>query len=381
MQLVFVHGVATRSTQPYVNEVARRDQLFKEVAFPGVLKDKVENPAWGDLVGKPAWNGESLPKPKSPGETETFSLGKALGMGSAAAAGTANLLADLAKRDLPAAVDALIAAYVEKAENLGRVLTPEELKLFKAATAYLASNPDNGWVNVIMTDEGFAYELQKRFPAGESFGLANKLKEAATRVADRARNHAANALTAAFRDDLNPAVAKFLGDVFVYLKDGELRTKIRACVADALTRAYAIAQAKSEPLIVMGHSMGGVILVDLLSDPNAAGIDDVVVDLLVTVGSQPGFFEEHKLFAASDHSVGAGKPASTAARPAKAKDWWSVYDPVDILSFRCEQIFDGVEDFDFSSGVGLLDAHTAYFKRPKFFERLSSRVTAAGLMR
>jgi hypothetical protein len=167
-----------------------------------------------------------------------------------------------------------------------------------------------------------------------------------------------------------------VGDVFLYLREGERRAAIRARVADALTQAHARAKAGNGPLIVLGHSMGGVILYDMLTDPAGAGLSaNFKADVLMTVGSQPGFFEELKLFAASDLQVGSDKPRKLAAKPA-ADHWWNVYDPVDILSFRCAPIFDGAEDFVFSSVTGLIDAHTSYFTRPRFHARLKERLAA-----
>jgi hypothetical protein len=60
--------------------------------------------------------------------------------------------------------------------------------------------------------------------------------------------------------------------------------------------------------------------------------------------------------------------------------WWNVYDPVDLLSFRCEPIFQDVRDFEFSSATGLIDAHTSYFKRPRFYARLRQRLKAVGIV-
>jgi hypothetical protein len=382
MKLVFVHGVATRSTSSYKSEIARRNQLFKEVAFPNLVSGEIENPAWGDLVGAPAWGGASLPQKADNDQTKTFSVGMGLGLNTATVVtGDTRTLPDLASKDLDAAVDALLAAFLERAESESRPLNDEELDFFAAATDYLATNPDSSWVTQQMTDSGFASALQMKLSAYRTFGIVNKLGDAAKRVGDRARNWTASALTDGFRDELNPAVAKFLGDVFIYLKDGNKRAEIRANVADALMRAHA-ERRPDEPLIVIGHSMGGVILVDMLSDTNNTGLSDSFsADLLVTVGSQPGFFEEHKLFAISDHSIGKELAKTLAPLPKRAARWWNVYDPVDILSFRCQSIFEKVEDYKFSSAVGLLDAHTAYFKRPKFYERLRARANDEGLLR
>ena len=83
-----------------------------------------------------------------------------------------------------------------------------------------------------------------------AFGITSVIGDAVSAVTDRVRNAA------------SPAIGLFLGDVFVYLKDGDARQKIRTEVGKALTKAHADAKAGKGPLILVGHSMGGVILVD-----------------------------------------------------------------------------------------------------------------------
>jgi hypothetical protein len=273
----------------------------------------------------------------------------------------------------------LYVALIEQAENDGRKLKAEEYAEFLAAAQYAETNPQPIWVKADMEDDEFIDELRKAIGSGRpaSYGLVDdNLKKAASLLVDRGRNLISGGLVNIFREDLNPRIAKFVGDVLVYLKEGERRTAIRARVAKALTKALTKAKAGNGPLVVLGHSMGGVILYDMLTDPAGAGLSaGFKADVLLTVGSQPGFFEELKLFAASDPEVGARKNRHLAAKPA-AEHWWNVYDPVDILSFRCAGIFDGVEDFVFSSATGLIDAHSSYFSRPRFHARLKERLAA-----
>ena len=98
------------------------------------------------------------------------------------------------------------------------------------------------------------------------------------------------------------------------------------------------------------------------------------VDLFVSVGSQPALFQEMSLFGAAVAAPGK------ASKPNAVAHWWNVYDPVDLLSFRCEPVFAGVEDFEFSSAAGLIDAHGSYFKRPIFYARLYERLHQIGAM-
>ena len=72
----------------------------------------------------------------------------------------------------------------------------------------------------------------------------------------------------------------FTRDVLWYLAHGEF---IRGEIAPAARAAVG-----NEPLVVLGHSLGGIAAVDLLSDPQTMNGDwRLSIDLLVTVGS-PG---------------------------------------------------------------------------------------------
>ena len=115
------------------------------------------------------------------------------------------------------------------------------------------------------TDDEVVFELEKGLRG--SFGLKSIIRDAVSVVADRLRKTVSTVAFDAVRDHLRPGIAFFLGDVFVYLKRGNLRDQIRTRVVDAVAKAHAEAKAKNEPLVIIGHSLGGVILYDLLSDP------------------------------------------------------------------------------------------------------------------
>ena len=274
----------------------------------------------------------------------------------------------------------LFAAAVEKANSDGVVLDARQISEFKAATKMLTNEAgaDGQPLKPFSTDNDDAAidALRGAMGSEKAFGFGDYLRDAATTVAGKARNLTSTGLVDLFRDNLNPSVGRFLGDIFVYMRSGASRTDIRKEITTALLEAWAEANAKSEPLIVIGHSLGGVILYDILSSPKASGLpDDFKVSILVTVGSQVGVFEEFKLYDAS-----LSQFSSTAGNrvPALATvgSWMNVFDPVDLLSFRCEPIFEGVDDFSFSSATGLGSAHSAYFLRPSFFARLRERLDA-----
>jgi pimeloyl-ACP methyl ester carboxylesterase len=159
----------------------------------------------------------------------------------------------------------------------------------------------------------------------------------------------------AVRDGVSPAVALFLGDVFTYLKAGDLRTAIQATVRADVLAAHEASKASGAPLVLIGHSLGGVILTDMLESPAESGLpDDLKVSALITVGSQPGLFQ----------SVGVLAPGAPAGErrpgPRSVANWYNVFDPIDPLAFRADPIFSGVEDHSFNSITGLASAHTTY---------------------
>lgn len=373
VQLVFVHGVANRDNAEYQAGIKLRDSLFQSLAFPG-LTATIYNAYWGRFGAEPVWKNASLP---GNGKVKTFGIQNAIGGGQNIAPTLQSGDAFLTNQSsFSAAVDALFIEIVTSAEQEGRLLTASELSFFRNAGAYAEANPKPLWFKSGMKDVDFIMQLRGSIADPNqpgTFAITDPITNAAKSVVNRARNLFSTGLTELFRDDLNAAIGRFIGDVFVYLKDGPKRESIRAAIAAELMKAYA-AKAPDEAVVVVGHSLGGVILVDMLTDPNYAGLNGFRANLLMTVGSQPGFFEELKLFASSQANCGPGQQIEKAPGPANVDHWWNVFDPVDILSFRSSPIFESAEDFEFSSLTGLSDAHSSYFKRPSFYQRMKKRL-------
>jgi hypothetical protein len=125
----------------------------------------------------------------------------------------------------------------------------------------------------------------------------------------------------------------------------------------------------------MGHSLGGVILYDMLSSPVLAGLPaDLKVDAFLTVGSQPGLFEAMGAF---DFKKPGG---DRTPGPACVEHWFNVFDPIDPFGFRADPMFEKAQDFFFDSVTGLIAAHSTYFKRPQFYARARTRLREAGLL-
>ena len=136
-------------------------------------------------------------------------------------------------------------------------------------------------------------------------------------------------------------------------------------VFDAFDTARAAAP--NEPLVVIGHSLGGVISMDVLSHYRT----DVDVALFVTVGSQIAHFEEMKLFHASDPAIPPGK----AKTPDNIRRWINIFDEVDIFAYSVDRVFDRVNvDAQYDTQTYTIKAHGTYFEQDRFYQRLRARI-------
>ena len=394
-QLVFVHGVATRQDENYDRVVANRDELFKQVLFRG-SQVNVRNPHWGDLVpeiGSDIYD--------SGGSVRTFSVNAALGQQAAGGAGrlggafgaaptpapapaaSGASLTDQAKENPAAALDALFVEMLERHDAAGEALTNADIETFvKIAEAMEADEEaadrqqrsNNGARAMMMNidnDDQFAAAINDMDSGPGTYGFFDGVGSAIGAITDRIRDIAAHPADILV-DLVRPTIGFFIGDVFTYLREDETRTAIRGRLRDALLGAHAD-RGENDKLIVIGHSMGGVIMADMLLNRDAAGLpDDLTVDALFTVGSQPGFFQALGLY----RPIGS----NPIARPGHIGMWLNVFDTVDPLAFRADPVFSGVDDLKFNSVTGITGAHTTYFKRPQFHARARKRLKQAGVL-
>jgi pimeloyl-ACP methyl ester carboxylesterase len=259
-----------------------------------------------------------------------------------------------------------------------------------AARRYAEANPKPAWLPGLATDEQLLNLLvnEVNTQAGASAGVnalggfgalfgriaaagaqvKQAVQSAAGTVLNRTGDFASTKLLAWQRKPLNATLGRFFGDIFVYLDGrgdkadpGQIPTRILAAF-DAARNA-----APNEPLVIIGHSLGGVITFDLLSYFRT----DLVIDLFITVGSQVSHFEEMKRFKSSDKNVG---PPNRAATPANIRRWINVFDEVDIFSYACDKVFDRVHDFHYDTQTYTIKAHGAYFDQDRFYSRLRTRI-------
>ena len=389
MPLVFVHGVATRPKPEYLAEVKQRSALFRQlVLHPDA---EVLNPDWGSHAVKFT---ETLPWLPKPTGTQAYGAGDAV-----ATPGQLGLSA-LAEADVSEAVDLAISGMLEQAvldagkqQNPDLAAKPELVALAAAAATYLEIKaPEDGepvGEDSLggKTDAAFAAALEGQLKqAGELQaygGLGDWLKSGFSAIGGWVGNGLSDAALKAKRADLSKAVAFFLGDIFVYLRQRDVvgsdgvAERLFKPILDDLIAGFKAPRKAGEPFVVVGHSLGGVLLFDLLTDQAslerlAAEAPGFKIDVLTTVGSQPGFFADLLLY------TGKAKVGAKLDKPAMVAVWHNVFDYTDVFSFLAKPAFEGVEDFGYNSSVDLLAAHTAYFKKPSFYQRMRKRLAGLG---
>lgn len=401
MPLVFVHGVATRPSAEYSAAVMQRDALFRSLVFKR-SDAKIINPDWGSFAVQ---FGDDLPWLPYPTGNEAFDAGDDVGDAALSAEALDGRLAlgELAAHDAEQAVDLVAMATLDTAiRNAAGVNLPaaaatdDAIAIALAAGAYLEAkatvykDKSVGIPALITKDNSqFAEALESEIGVADSdteaFGLGDRIRSAIGYLTRLVGNGASDAALKLARRDLSRGVSFFLGDVFVYLRGrddpgaGGTRMRIFKPIFEALVEGAKAPRPDGEPFVVVGHSLGGVILYDMLTD-SATQADlktaigaPIKIDALFTVGSQPGFFADLGLYA-------GGRPAAgTKLRMAPGVTaWMNVFDFTDVFSFRCEQMFESVRDFGYDTVTDLLHAHSAYFLRPSFYMRMRARLAELG---
>ncbi|WP_405977940.1 hypothetical protein [Streptomyces sp. NBC_00158] len=165
------------------------------------------------------------------------------------------------------------------------------------------------------------------------------------------------------RGSLTAGAAPALGDILRYQARG---AALRAYLRERIT-------ARPGPAVLIGHSLGGIALVDLLALAAADGAPVPGAELLVTVGSQAPYL----------HELGALTALEPGSRlPYGFPRWLNVYDRQDVLSYLAGPVFPGdprVTDHEISSRQPFPASHSAYWKQKSLYERIERAVTEAGI--
>jgi hypothetical protein len=112
------------------------------------------------------------------------------------------------------------------------------------------------------------------------------------------------------------------------------------------------------PIVALGHSLGGIALVDTLFGPDAQAPADHGVGLLVTFGSQSAMLG----------AIGA----LDAVNP--TIPWTNIWTMYDFVSFRASVLWPGATDVGIPMEIGFPDSHGAYYTTPAFFDAVRSAV-------
>jgi hypothetical protein len=389
MALVFIHGVANRKgVGGYEDNVKTRNLLFNRYLYankPAAGLNDPLNPYWGGNASTLRWGGASI---KGKGASPLGTKDAPTDLAALYLAGidlkpdrTKIILTIARVHSLSAAMDALWYATWSESSDADRLALVE---LSKRAYAYEqglkgASPP---WLATVKTDDEFLQQLKAAVGAmpavpgaavtmGVMDKIWDKLSEAKDRIFAGPGQLGSAALLALTGESARMAAATFFGDAFVYFQQRGTKENpgpIPTIVIDALHQARA-ATPTGENMIAVGHSMGGIILYDVLT----SFVPDFKVEVVVTGGSQFAVVEELKLFLASDPNI-PGPALAKAPRPAKVDRWLNIYDTNDPVGFSADGVFEGIEDFEYSTGKSLLQAHGAYFLRPSFHQRLAVRL-------
>jgi pimeloyl-ACP methyl ester carboxylesterase len=154
------------------------------------------------------------------------------------------------------------------------------------------------------------------------------------------------------RGALSDLVYPFPCDIISYQTKGEPFIQHLADEIDKL----------KPPVLVLAHSLGGIMAVDLLTQRDFSN----KVAHLVTVGSQaPLLYELDSL-----RSLRYG-----SSLPQHFPDWTNIYDERDLLSYVGGELFPGrVSDVMVDNGQPFPRAHSGYFVNPHVWKILESKL-------
>jgi hypothetical protein len=141
-------------------------------------------------------------------------------------------------------------------------------------------------------------------------------------------------------------------DILVYQRNGAvIRDFVRSEIA-----------ALEPPVVAIGHSLGGIILVDALFEPGQA---QNTVELVITFGSQSAYLQ----------SVG-GLGELSPNLP-----WINIWTRYDFVSFLAEKMWPGkVTDIEIPIEVGFPDSHGAYYVSEAFFDTVRAQPAVKAIL-
>ena len=143
-----------------------------------------------------------------------------------------------------------------------------------------------------------------------------------------------------------------IGDILMYQARGQ---KIRDYIRTTLTDLPG-------PIVLIGHSLGGIACVDLFLEKNPPH-----VDLLVTVGSQAPLLYELNALVGMEYSP-------NGALPPDFPRWLNIYAKNDLLSYIGGKVFAGVEDEEVKIREPFPESHGAYWAKDEMWDKILQRM-------
>ncbi len=423
MPLVFIHGVNVRQGALYDKEVTFRDRSFIDIFYRElgrqVESTSILNPYWGHLGASPSDDNPFLPRgqyqmlyaarphhdvtPSACAEileerlTEVDAENPFLDLArEGSLADVVDVLWDLAGEDLSHGID--------EAKVSASDLARQAYKVLHFAQTDEASN----WLKKAKTDEDLFGKLDALLFTGEDSGnggdkrtsafatairtagknlreriqkarlrLRKKLKEAGStakenvlhthqKIQSKTVSATAKVLFDPLRSVFHNQFSLLIGDSFIYFagRTTDEASPICTIVLDAIKQAASMRTAADPELIVVGHSMGGIILCDILTHFGK----EIDFDIAITVGSQFPLFADLKMF------PGLQNKERPLPIPENVRRWINIFDPHDFLGYPASHLFQGIDDFHLPSGTIGGRAHMDYFNRRSFYSQLGRRI-------
>lgn len=142
------------------------------------------------------------------------------------------------------------------------------------------------------------------------------------------------------RGTISDFISPIIGDVILYQTRGQA---IRHRIQDAIIKSIG-------PVYIIAHSLGGVATIDtLLLNDGLWGR----VEMIFTIGSQPGFFYELNALTGMEYP---------SKLPIEFPKWTNFFDKADLLSYLAAPSFGlNVLDIELNSNQPFPQSHSAYW--------------------
>lgn len=326
----------------------------------------------------------------------------------------AELVALLSAEPLEEVIDNLIAfAQDERSsevdvEERAAVISRIALRALKFASKFKSMDAQRSWLKGIQTDEELLSRIAEELDHDEEstperfrrskealrksrLWLRERLRIAGVKLvspAVRARMTAYAAIEnarfrtrtttsrLAARTVMNPArkffhnrLSNFVGDAFFYFGKrgtGENPGVVPGRVMEVLAAADRARTKEDNLLIVVAHSMGGIVMCDIVSHFKPP----IKIDCLITVGSQFPLFADLRMFPGFDQDC------LPLPKPSMVNQWINIIDLNDFLGFAADKLFEDIVDVEYASGKIGVATHADYFKLPSFYRCMAAAMTS-----